>query len=216
MRNVGSAFGAVVLVLTLVMGGAAIWLRSRSAGHIYDPADAPPAPVVIVPGAQIRDGKPLGYLEGRLDSALRLIRDRKVRAVLVSGNADGESGDEIAAMTDYLVAHGVDRSVIVGDPYGLDTYDSCARAKRFFGVDKAVIISQPMQLHRAVVLCRALGVDADGVTAQCHCGMVTKWKNNLRELLAGPKAVFNIVIRRGPHVVSAPTDVVHTILAADS
>ena len=50
------------------------------------------------------------------------------------------------AMYDYLVAHGVPAEDVVRDHAGRDTYDSCSRARRIFGVDP---LGGGAGLHRA-------------------------------------------------------------------
>jgi SanA protein len=121
VRLVGAG---VALVLAVVLGSAG-WVAYESYGRVHDVPDAPEAPVVLVLGSQVRDGKPMKYLTGRLDAAVALVESGRAQAILVSGDANGASGNEIAAMTDYLVDAGIDSSIIVGDDYGLDTYDSC-------------------------------------------------------------------------------------------
>nr|WP_254623055.1 ElyC/SanA/YdcF family protein [Rhodococcus sp. W8901] len=187
----------------LVLGSAG-WVAVAASGHMYDVRDAPDAPVVIVLGSQVRDGKPMKFLAGRLDAAVRLMEDGRARAVLVSGDANGRSGNEIAAMTEYLVDAGVDPARIVGDGYGLDTYDTCARAVRTYGVTKALIVSQGLHVSRAVALCRDAGIDTDGVEAECECNRLAVVRNYAREWLARPKAVLDLLSGRDPAVVSPP------------
>nr|WP_258558188.1 ElyC/SanA/YdcF family protein [Rhodococcus sp. AG1013] len=187
----------------LVLGSAG-WVAVAASGHMYDVRDAPNAPVVIVLGSQVRDGKPMKFLAGRLDAAVRLVEDGRARAVLVSGDANGRSGNEIAAMTEYLVDAGVDPARIVGDGYGLDTYDTCARAVRTYGVTKALIVSQGLHVSRAVALCRDAGIDTDGVEAECECNRLAVVRNYAREWLARPKAVLDLLSGRDPAVVSPP------------
>ena len=152
----------IAVLGAVVYAGSIVWISVASAGHTSDAADAPDAPVVIVLGAQIKDGKPMAFLKGRLDAAVELVEAGKAKAVLVSGDANGGSGDEIAAMTNYLVEQGIDERRIVGDPYGLDTYDTCFRAIHTYGVTKALIVTQGYHVPRAVALCRDVGIDADG------------------------------------------------------
>ncbi|MFC9786868.1 vancomycin high temperature exclusion protein [Rhodococcus sp. NPDC127528] len=190
-----------------------VWIGVASAGHVYDPDDAPEAPVVIVLGAKVQDGKPMSFLAGRLDAAAELVHAGKARAVLVSGDANGTSGNEIAAMTAYLVSKGIDPARIVGDDYGLDTYDTCARAATTFGIRKALIVSQDFHVSRAVALCRHVGIEADGVRAYCDCRLVTVARNTAREWLARPKAVADMLSSREPKVVSPPDDSIQRVLA---
>jgi len=154
------------------------------------------------------------FLRGRLDATARLVRDGTVSVVLVSGDAHGRSGDEIAAMTEYLVEAGVDRHRIVADPYGLDTYDTCVRAARTFGIRRALVVTQPFHLPRTVALARRTGIDADGVRAGRAGGRTTTLvKNTVRELLSYPKAARDVLRNRDPKVVSAPVDSVGDALA---
>lgn len=207
-----AAASGVALLAVVVLGSMA-WIGVASAGHVHEPGDAPEAPVVIVLGAKVADGKPMSFLAGRLDVGARLVREGKARAVLVSGDANGTSGNEIAAMTEYLVAQGIDRDLIVGDDYGLDTYDTCARAAQTFGVRKALIVSQGNHVSRAVALCRHAGIDADGVKGDCDCRSITVARNTAREWLARPKAVADMLSNRPPKVSSPPDDALERALA---
>ncbi len=104
----------IAVLGAVVYAGSIVWISVASAGHTSDAVDAPDAPVVIVLGAQIKDGKPMAFLKGRLDAAVELVEAGKAKAVLVSGDANGGSGDEIAAMTNYLLEQGIDERRIVG------------------------------------------------------------------------------------------------------
>ncbi|TYC20202.1 YdcF family protein [Micromonospora sp. MP36] len=193
--------------LVLLFAAPAFWVRANSAGHLHTAGDAPEAPVAIVFGAQLAPGgtQPMPFLKGRLDVATELVMDGKARAVLVSGDRDGASGDEIAVMTAYLIAAGVPAERVVGDPYGLDSYDTCKRAHDVYGVRRALLVSQSLHLPRAVTLCRRLGIDASGVAARCDgCRTVTLAKNNAREVPAAWKVAYDLVAARPPAVSSAP------------
>ncbi|SNS94416.1 protein SanA, affects membrane permeability for vancomycin [Rhodococcoides kyotonense] len=195
---------AAVMAVIAIIAASTAWVAHAASGHVHDVDDAPEAPVVIVLGAVVHGGKPGGFLSGRLDAAIALVESGKAEAILVSGNADGTSGNEIDAMTEYLVDAGIDRDAIAQDDYGIDTYDSCVRAATTFGVTKALVVSQPLHVSRAVALCRDVGIDADGVTAGCECGWLPKWRNYARELLARPKVALDLLSGREPAVVSEP------------
>jgi vancomycin permeability regulator SanA len=197
-----AAFGSYLVMLP----GA--WTTLASAGRIHSVAEAPTAPVVIVFGAELAPGgtRPKLFLANRLDTTVELIRAGRATAVLASGDGHGATGDEIAVMTGYLVAAGVPARRIVGDPYGLDTYDTCRRAHDVYGVRRALLVSQSLHLPRAIALCRRLGIDAEGVEAGCRgCREVTVTLNRAREIPAGVKAAFDAVSHRAP-AVSTPAD----------
>lgn len=197
---------AAALGATMVLAPTA-WIRMSSAGRIVTVADAPGSEVAIVFGAQVAPGgtQPMPFLKGRLDVGAELLRTGKVKALLISGDAHGGSGDEVRVMQDYLVGQGVDPSRVVVDPYGLDTYDTCRRAHDVYGVRRALLVSQELHLHRAVTLCRELGVDGVGVPARCDgCRQVTIWYNTARDVAAGPKALWEVLRHRPPAVQSPP------------
>lgn len=201
-------------VLVVAVGGSLAWSYIASGGHRYDVSEAPSAPVVIVLGAKVQNDRPLPFLAGRLDVTAELVRAGKVKAVLVSGDSSGSSGNETKAMTEYLVARGVDPRMIVVDPYGVDTYDTCARAIQVYGIDRALLVTQPYHLPRAVALCRNLGVDADGVAATCDCTVFSLAKNRLREWLATVAAVPEAIWNRAPAIASTPDNSVRDLVEA--
>lgn len=198
-RRLRRVIGAGLVVaggLVLVTAGANAAMWAMSSGHRSDVAGAPGAPVVIVPGARVAtDGTPMAYLRGRLDVAIELVAAGKAGEILLSGDAGGTSGDEIASMTRYLLEHGIDPEIVKSDGEGLSTRETCERARSMYGVERAIIVSQYQHLPRAVALCRAAGIEADGVVAYCDCRRSTEVRNNIREWLAAPKAVAEMVLR---------------------
>jgi vancomycin permeability regulator SanA len=157
------------LVALLLLSAPWAWTFIAATGHRHDAADAPVADVVLVLGTTVApDGRPENRLAGRLTTAAELVKAGRARVVLVSGDGGGQSGDETAAMTSYLTGTlGVEPARVVADPSGLDTYDSCIRARDVYGVRKALVVTQAYHLSRAVALCRTLGIDTEGVKARC-------------------------------------------------
>lgn len=204
MRRRVRLLALIGIVLLVVLLAPTVWLWAGAAGHIGTSARAP---VAIVFGAQLTDDgtQPKSFLRGRLDTTVALVKAGRVTAVLVSGDAHGGSGDEVAVMSRYLIDHGVPARRIVADGAGLDSYDTCRRAYDVYGVRKALLVSQAYHLHRAVTLCRGLGVDADGVPARCDCSWVTLALNRGREVAAAWKAVYDRASDRPP-AVSSPKD----------
>lgn len=198
---------AVAAVAALVLLSVPwLWTTLAARGHVYGEADAPAADVVIVLGTEVLPGgQPSARLAGRLETAAALVRSGRARVVLVSGDGNGVSGDEPAAMTAYLTGRlGVEPWRVVGDPFGLDTYDSCARARSVYGVDRALVVTQSYHVSRAVALCRHLGLDADGVTARCPgCSAWLIVRKGARDYAASGKAAWDAV-RRRPPAVSSP------------
>ncbi|MDN3259909.1 ElyC/SanA/YdcF family protein [Streptomyces sp. CSDS2] len=190
-------------VLWVLMAGCvlallpATWLRLSTADRLRTTADVPRAEVAVVFGAGLWHGKPSPYLAHRLDAAVTLYRAGRIEVVLVTGDNSREDYDEPDAMRAYLTERGVPDRRIVSDYAGFDTWDSCVRARRIFGVDRAVLISQDFHIRRAVALCEAAGVASYGVgVAAAHD--VTWYYGGTRELFAAGKAALDAVFRPDP------------------
>lgn len=190
---------AVVLAIVAVVGSL-VWIRAGARGHTFDAADVPPAPVALVLGAQVDpDGTPSPFLAARLDLARQLFAAGKVRALLVSGDHGERAYDEPGAMTRWLVAHGVPAAKVVQDHAGFDTYDSCLRARRVFGVRQAIVVTQTFHLDRAVTICRRTGIDASGVGDDSVRRYTSTWvRGSAREYGAGVKAAVDVLTGRDP------------------
>ncbi|MBU2668366.1 YdcF family protein [Actinoplanes bogorensis] len=204
------------VVLVLVVSAPWIWTNAAATGHVHDVGDAPGADVVIVLGTTVgSDGQPEARLAGRLRTAAELVAAGRARVVLVSGDGGGDSGDEPASMTAYLTGTlGVDPARVVADPAGLDTYDSCLRARDVFGVRRALVVTQAYHLSRAVTLCRSLGLDVDGVRARCDgCGRALLAEKSVRDYFASGKAAWDAVRQRPPAVTSPPSSAIQAALA---
>ncbi|MGW1077049.1 SanA/YdcF family protein [Streptomyces sp. NPDC002537] len=173
------------------------WVYASASPRVREVAGVPEAPVAMVFGAGLWSGEPSPYLAHRLDTAIELYRAGKVRAVLVTGDNGRQEYDEPDAMRAYLTKRGVPDGRIVSDFAGFDTWDSCTRAARVFGVRKAVLVSQGFHIRRALALCEAAGIDAHGVSAEDSHGP-TWYAGGAREVFASGKAAFEALVRPGP------------------
>ena len=206
----------VAVVLGLVTLGSNWWLRARADGHIFSVQTVPAAPVALVFGAQVYDdGEPSPFLAARLDIARQLYEAGKVRAILVSGDNMRHEYDEPTSMQRWLVAHGVPQQKVVLDYAGFDTYDTCARAIRIFGVKQAVLVTQSFHIKRAVTLCRHLGLDATGVGDDTMRQFRQPWTiGQTREYAAADKAAFDVLTGRDPVFLGKHETGVEDALAA--
>lgn len=197
----------VLLGAGLAAAGSAVataacagWVHRVARGHLFGEADVPPRPVGLVLGAQVYpDGTPAPFLAARLELGRRLHEAGRVRALLVSGDAMAPEYDEPLAMRRYLLAAGVPADQVVADPAGFDTYDSCARARRIYGVTGVVMITQGYHLPRAVATARALGLDAVGVGDETVDRRSLSWRRGaVRDQVACVKTVLDLLSRRDP------------------
>lgn len=191
----------------------AAWMHAVADSRVRTVADVPARDVAVVFGAGLRDGRPTPYLAHRLDAAVTLYRTGKVKVVLVTGDNSRVEYDEPDAMRAYLTGRGVPDGRIVSDYAGFDTWDSCVRAKKIFGVDHAVLVTQGFHVRRAVALCQAAGVESYGVgVAEPHD--VTWYYGGVREVFAAGKAALDAAVRPDPHFLGPREPGVTSVLAA--
>ncbi|MBO1336883.1 vancomycin high temperature exclusion protein [Streptomyces sp. VRA16 Mangrove soil] len=190
----------------------AAWMFTTTGDRLRSTADVPRTDVAVVFGAGLWDGEPSPYLAHRLDAAAELYRAGRVRVVLVTGDNSRASYDEPDAMRTYLTRHGVPSRAVVSDYAGFDTWDSCVRARKIFGVDRAVLVTQGFHVRRAVALCEAAGVSSYGIGVD-EPHDVTWYAGGAREVLAAGKAAFDAVVRPDPQFLGKKEDGVRAALA---
>ncbi|MFD9330928.1 vancomycin high temperature exclusion protein [Streptomyces sp. NPDC060065] len=189
------------------------WMYAVTGDRLRTTADAPRTEVAVVFGAGLWNGEPSPYLANRLDTAAKLYRAGQVKVVLVTGDNSREDYDEPDAMRTYLTEHGVPDGQIVSDYAGFDTWDSCVRAKKIFGVDRAVLISQGFHIRRAVALCQAAGVESYGVGVDAKHD-ATWYYGGAREVFAAGKAALDAVFKPDPRFLGPKESGVGQALAA--
>jgi vancomycin permeability regulator SanA len=202
-RRQRRVFQAVLVgcLLALVPSG---WEFAAQSSRIRTVADVPAEPVAVVFGAEVVGDEPSPYLAHRLDAALELYRAHKVRAILVTGDNSHPDYNEPGAMYQYLVDRGVPAVRVVRDYAGFNTWDSCARARRIFGVDHAVLVSTDYHVRRALELCRAAGIDSYAVgVPEPHDE--TWYHGTFRELPGAGKAMFSALFKPDPALLG-PTE----------
>ena len=201
------AWVVILLIIgVLVLGLSRTLTGIRAISRMYDLQNAPQKPVAIVFGAGLtRDGRPTTVLRDRVEAAARLYFTGKVQKILMSGDNRFTEYNEPGAMRSYALSLGVPDQVIVLDYAGRRTYDTCYRAKVIFGVQEALLVTQSFHLPRALYLCNALGVRADGVSADLHPyrrSIQLIW--NLRELPASLTALWDVHISHPVPVLGQP------------
>lgn len=165
-----------------------------------------PVPVVIVPGAGLSaDGTPSAPLRDRVRAAVELYQAGKVQKILMSGDNSTVYYNEPESMRQYAISLGVPDDAIVLDYAGRRTYDTCYRALNIFGIESAVITTQPYHLPRAVFLCDRLGIDIQGVEVEQSRYVRARyifWQ--VREVFATLAAVWDIYVAKPLPILGSP------------
>ena len=153
-----------------------------------------PCEAVIVLGAKVHPGGRLSdMLRDRMETAIALYHMGVTDMLLLSGDGSGE-WSEVEYMKQYAIEKGVPESAIMEDPEGFSTYESLSRAKKIYGLDRLIVVTQKYHLYRAIYIAQDYGIDAKGVSADLdiYSGQLYR---EVREILARVKdfmiCIFN-------------------------
>jgi vancomycin permeability regulator SanA len=197
-------YGAIASFLLTGILRVTMLLISQS--RTYLPETVPQAPAALVLGAGLnRDGTPGLVLQDRVRSAADLYFSGKVEKILMSGDNSSEFYDEPGAMKHFALELGVPEEDITLDFAGRRTYDSCYRAKAIFGLDRLIVVTQAYHLPRALFLCNAFDLEADGIPADdanYRRSSYTFWW--VREILASVNAYWDVYISHPLPVLGQP------------
>lgn len=203
------AAAGILLILVALAAMHEHVLRSGRE-HLYTQDHVPRREAILVLGARVDPGgRVSAMLEDRLRTSLELFQDGKARRILVSGDGRTSDYDEVEAMSRWLIDHGVPASALLEDRAGLRTLDTVVRARRVFGLEGVIVVSNPFHVPRAVFLARHHGLDAIGVGA--HPGVRYSWgtlvRNRGREIVARLVAWADVyVLETSPEISAAPDD----------
>lgn len=183
---------ALIAVPTLV---AAPWAYTRlttasataQAGTPVEHADA-----ALVLGARVyEDGRPSRFLRERIQVGVDLYLAGEVDVIIMSGDGSDSSGyGEPTVMRRVAEEMGVPADAIIEDPYGVDTYSSCQRARDVYGMQSVVVATQEFHTPRAVWLCEQAGLSAQGRYPHPRPTKSTFY-GNAREVAATAKAMLD-------------------------
>ena len=162
--------------------------------HNVNKIPAKKAALVLGTSKYFKGGEINYYYKYRIDSAVKLFKAGKVKAIVVSGDNGSKNYDEPTTMHDDLVAQGIPSRYISIDYAGFRTLDSIIRAEAIFSLKDYIIVSQQFHLERAIYLAQAKGQKVTGFVAKDFKNTVWAKKMKYRELLARAKAFFDVQV----------------------
>lgn len=137
------------------------------------------------------------YFDNRICATVELYEQGKIKQIIASGGdySNRENGcNELTAMRDSLVAHGVPDSVITLDYQGLRTFNSIVKAKEIYNLDSLTVISQKYHNERAIWLAEHYGIHAVAYNASTPDIIDKRIKNISREFLARVKMFLDVIM----------------------
>ena len=218
-RALKRTFRLLVLIVVLAivaLVGIQLYVVNVAKPYLLPNAQsAPQCDAIMVLGAKVyNNGNPSSVLADRLNLACELYAQGKAPKILVSGDHGHIDYDEVNTMRDYLVEKGIPIEDIFMDHAGFNTYDSMYRAKAIFGIKRLLVCTQDFHISRSIYLAHELGIEAYGYPCQDK----TVYKRTLlylREYLARTKAVYDVVISRGPKYLGDPIPISGSGLATE-
>ncbi len=181
----------VVLIFVLIKMQSEPYIKT-----VANEKELPTSQTAIVLGAGLLISGGLSPIfKDRIDIAISLYKEGKVKRILVTGDDGTPTHNEVNPARDYLLTQGIPDKNIFLDHAGFDTYSSMYRAREIFLVDSAIIVTQSFHLPRSIFIAQRLGIKAYGIPADQHA---YSFKNNIREVFADVRAVFDVMYSRKP------------------
>lgn len=153
------------------------------------------AEYIVILGAKVHaNGRLSLMLEDRVKAGVLLYNEDAAPYVVMSGDSDDTSYDEVNPMKQKANELGVPVDNILTDSQGLSTFDSMIRMRDEFKAKKVVIVTQEYHLYRAVYVARKLGLEAYGYPAE-KIEYYGQTQRDIREVLARVKDFFYVKIK---------------------
>ncbi len=172
------------------------WIVTSTEADLYTNwAALPENEVGLVLGTSpyTAEGMPNPHFAGRIVAAVELYQLGRVKHLIVSGANPDASYNEPRRMWQALTAAGVPAQAITMDFAGFRTFDSVARAKLVFGLDRLTVITQDYHAYRALFIGRHLGLRP---VAYAPAGEASgpAFRPYLREVLARIWAILDLYL----------------------
>lgn len=160
-RNTTRWFFAILAVLLVSAAGWCLWVYLQI--EYFATQDlARPADAIVVFGAAEYDGRPSPVYRARLDHALTLYHRRIAPLLITLGGDGGDEFSEGGVGQEYLMAQGVPEAAIIAETHSRSTAESVQRLAaiaRTNGLQRLVVVSDPVHLFRIHAICAASGLN---------------------------------------------------------
>jgi SanA protein len=192
------ALGIVGIVGFIVASNSMIVAAAK--GKCFQDASlVPPVRVGLLLGTSkyLSDGRINLHYQYRIDAAFKLLMLKKVEKLIISGDNSRSTYNEPEMMKHDLMQIGASESQLVCDFAGRRTLDSIVRAKRIFGQQEILIISQHFHNERALYLAQANGITAVAFDAQ-DPPLFQSLRTRVREVFARAKCIVDTWVNKQP------------------
>ena len=156
--------------------------------------------VIVILGAGLGPA-----LRRRVAHGARLFHEGKAEQVIVTGGAIGSRPTEAEVMRALALKHGVPDERIIIEDKATRTLENALHTVRIMedrGWARALVVSDPFHLPRALFLFRRLGIAASGAAVRERCGE-PRWRwygSYVREAGAFATTVLHLLGRRDKRI----------------
>lgn len=137
------------------------------------------------------------YYTYRIEATIKIIRDTKIKYIIISGDNGRKEYNEPEMMRADLIEAGIDSSNIFLDYAGFRTFDSMVRLKEIFGQESVTVISQQFHNERAIYTASKLGIKAIAFNAK-DVSTAEGFRTQIREKFARVKVFIDFLIGTKP------------------
>lgn len=190
-------FAIVIVLITTYVCNAVI--ANSAKGKLYNStATIPYNKVGLLLGTSKFVNKHVNpFYSYRIQAAAALIKDHKIKYLIISGDNGSKNYNEPERMREDLITDGIDSTIIYLDYAGFRTFDSIKRLKEIFGQDSVTIISQQFHNERAIYIASKEGINAIGFNAT-DVSASLGFRTMLREKLARVKVFLDFWFGKKP------------------
>jgi uncharacterized SAM-binding protein YcdF (DUF218 family) len=177
-------FWRLLLLALLWLLGVTLWIiwvgeRDQSA----------PADVIIVLGAAAYDAKPSPVFEERIRHGLELYQQGYAPRLIFTGGYGGTGArfSESQVARRYALRHGVPEQDVLIETVSRTTRQNLQQARELMrqqGMRRAIVVSDPLHMARALRLCHELQIDAlaSSTPSTRFRSLHASWKFMLQEV----------------------------------
>lgn len=173
-----------------LLAASALWLCGVAAWIVWvgDRDQAAEADAIVVLGAAAYDAVPSPVFLERIRHGLDLYRRGYADTIIFTGGYGfGARFAESQVARRYALRHGVPEQAVVIETLSRTTYENLAQAQLLMqqrGARRAIVVSDPLHMARALRLSRRLGIDALGSSTPStrFRSFRTRWRFLAREV----------------------------------
>lgn len=177
-----SILSTAILIFTITEGIIIYYGHTRS----HEKTD-----VILILGAGLNGKEISSTLKYRLDTAVEAHQKQPGIPIIVSGGqGPRESMSEAEAMANYLIQHGVPKSLILQEDKSTTTYENFQFSKKLLPADDALVLVITNNFHmvRAIMLAEKAGLNAYRYPSPAH--FPTSFNFHVREFFGLMKDIL--------------------------